>query len=92
MSYFDIEKILSEEERVPVTFKVDTDTYRKGSNQELPFWLARVLEQEDYLAYELPKVLMLETPTLGLTHSCIGLRREVHNTSQIRSCRHFFAP
>jgi len=66
MSYFDLEKILTEEERVPVVFKVDTDTYRKGSNQELPFWLARVLEQENYLSYELPKVIMSDTPFVSL--------------------------
>jgi GINS complex subunit 3 len=65
--HLDIDRILSEGERVPCTFNNDSpllgqlDTTNEeeylpeGTKVELPLWLAKALSHKDYVKIELPK-------------------------------------
>ena len=66
-SYYDIDSILSEEERVPSIFNVDgvqlgfldpssfDDDLKKDTNIELPFWLCKTLQSKGMVNIESPK-------------------------------------
>jgi GINS complex subunit 3 len=68
MSYLDIDKVISEEERIPCFFQSDAknlghldigntdEDLPENSKIELPLWLVTVLSKKNMVRMELPKV------------------------------------